>query len=214
MQVRDRVRELRRVKASELQPSNKNWRVHPDRQKNALRGALAEIGFADAVLARELPDGSLQLIDGHLRAETLPDMEIPVLVLDLDEAEADKLLLVKDPLAAMATADAAKLDALLRDINTSNADLAGLIADVARGSNLYKTPEPINPQDEWQGMPEYTHEDLTSAFRCIVHFANETDKHQFEELVEQRVPDNTKAIWYPKQERQVVRDKKVVSDEP
>ena len=33
----------------------------------AVRGVLAEIGYADALLARELPDGSLQLIDGHLR---------------------------------------------------------------------------------------------------------------------------------------------------
>ena len=35
----------------------------------------------------------------------MPDEEVPVLILDLDEAEADKLLLSLDPLAAMATAD-------------------------------------------------------------------------------------------------------------
>jgi len=30
---------------------------------------LAKVGYADAVIARETPDG-LMLIDGHLRAET------------------------------------------------------------------------------------------------------------------------------------------------
>ena len=58
----------------------------------ALRALLTEIGYADALIARELPDGQLQLIDGHLRAETTPDEQVPVLVLDVTEEEADKLL--------------------------------------------------------------------------------------------------------------------------
>ena len=37
-----------------------------------MRGVLADIGWADAVLARETPDG-LMLIDGHLRAEVAPE---------------------------------------------------------------------------------------------------------------------------------------------
>src|SRR5215831_69102 len=99
MQIRDRIKELRRVRAGDLKPHPKNWRVHPDAQKNALRGLLAEIGYADTLLTRELPDGSLQLIDGHLRAETTPDSQVPVLVTDLTEEEAEKVLLTLDPLA-------------------------------------------------------------------------------------------------------------------
>ena len=84
MEIRDRVVELRRVRARDLLPNPKNWRRHPKVQADALRGLLDEIGIADALLARELPDGRLQLIDGHLRAETMPDEEVPVLILDLD----------------------------------------------------------------------------------------------------------------------------------
>src|SRR5215469_11993520 len=101
MQFRDRIKELRRVRAGDLKPHPKNWRVHPEAQKNALRGLLAEIGYADTLLTRELPDGSLQLIDGHLRAETTPDSIVPVLVTDLSEEEAEKVLLTLDPLEAM-----------------------------------------------------------------------------------------------------------------
>src|SRR5579864_6744989 len=97
MEIRDRVVELRRVRARDLLPNPKNWRRHPKVQADALRGLLDEIGIADALLARELPDGRLQLIDGHLRAETMPDEEVPVLILDLNEAEADKLLLSLRP---------------------------------------------------------------------------------------------------------------------
>ena len=93
------------MKASELFASPRNWRTHPKAQQDALRGVLAEVGYADALLARELPDGGLELIDGHLRAETTPDQEVPVLVLDVDQDEANKLLTVLDPMAAMAEAN-------------------------------------------------------------------------------------------------------------
>jgi hypothetical protein len=33
IEIRDRIRELRRVPASELIPNLKNWRRHPDKQK-------------------------------------------------------------------------------------------------------------------------------------------------------------------------------------
>ncbi len=81
MKIRDRIKDFRRIKASELVPNPKNWRRHPKEQTAALKGLLAEIGYADALLARELPDGRLMTIDGHLRAETTPGMEVPVLVL-------------------------------------------------------------------------------------------------------------------------------------
>ena len=52
----------------------------PKAQTEALHGLLAEVGYADALLAYELPGGKLMLIDGHLRAETTPHMMVPVLV--------------------------------------------------------------------------------------------------------------------------------------
>jgi DNA modification methylase len=113
-----------------LLPNPKNWRRHPRAQADALRGILAEVGFADALLARETPKG-LMLIDGHLRAETTPDMEVPVLILDLSEAESDKLLLVLDPLAGMAEADKASVDALLATVHTESQAIASLLERIA-----------------------------------------------------------------------------------
>ena len=122
---------LRRVKASDLIPNPKNWRKHPKAQADALRGVLAEVGYADALLARQLPDGGLMLVDGHLRAETTPDAEVPVLVLDVTEAEADKILLTLDPLAAMAEADAYALSSLLADFETDSEAVKKMLADLS-----------------------------------------------------------------------------------
>lgn len=145
MQIKDRIKELRRVKASELLPNPKNWRTHPVNQKNALKAVLAEVGYADAVLAYET-SGGLMLVDGHLRAETTPDNIIPVLVLDITEEEADKLLATIDPLAAMAEIDAMQLDGLLRNINTGSEELQEMFAKLADDAGLYKVDDVAAPE--------------------------------------------------------------------
>ena len=120
---RDRIKKFRRVQASDLVPNPKNWRIHTDAQRAAYRGLVAELGFAGAELVRELPDGRLMLIDGHMRAEEHGGEPLPVLVTDLTEDEADVLLASFDPLAAMAGANQQKLDELLASASSDALDL-------------------------------------------------------------------------------------------
>jgi hypothetical protein len=95
-----------------------------------MKGILTEVGYADAVLARETPDG-LVLIDGHLRCESTPEAIVPVLVLDVSESEADLLLASFDPLSSMATTDQNKLNDLLVTLKPSSEALAQMLADLA-----------------------------------------------------------------------------------
>src|SRR6202040_1597624 len=94
----NRIKGHRRVRAGDLVPHEWNYRLHPDAQKGALQALYQEVGFARSLLAYELPDGRLKLIDGHLRREIDPDMEVEVEVLDVNEQEARELLLSIDPL--------------------------------------------------------------------------------------------------------------------
>jgi DNA modification methylase len=135
MKLRDRIKELRRVKASAILPNPANWRTHPKSQQDAMRGILAEVGIADALLVRETPAG-LQLIDGHLRADVAPDSEWPVLVLDVDDKEAAKLLATVDPLAAMAETDPEKLTQLLHEIDVESEALQQMLAALADEAGL------------------------------------------------------------------------------
>ena len=147
MKIRDRIRELRRVRASELMPHPKNWRVHPKDQARALRALLSEVGYADALIARELPNGRLQLIDGHLRAETTPDDLVPVLVVDVTEEEAEKILLTLDPLAAMAQADEERMQELLAKLQFESPALEPLLERMA-GEQAWQAiglPEIVDP---------------------------------------------------------------------
>lgn len=141
--MRNRVLELRQVKASELLENPKNWRTHPTKQKAALRGLMSEVGIAGAVIARQLPDGRLMLVDGHLRKETLGDQDVPVLVLDVDEAEADKLLATLDPLAAMAGRSDDQLRELLKSVTTQDAALSKMLERMRAVGVRAETPDEL-----------------------------------------------------------------------
>ncbi len=132
MSLRDRIVGLERVRADQLVPHSLNWRNHPKQQRAALEGILREVGIAGAVLARRLPDGRLQLIDGHLRRETMPETELPVLVTDLTEEEANMVLATYDPIGAMATRDDEALRQLLASLSSSDPGLNGLLEKLGK----------------------------------------------------------------------------------
>jgi hypothetical protein len=97
------------------------------------------------VLARETPEGGLMLIDGHLRTETLHNAEIPVLVLDVTEEEADKILATFDPLGAMAESDADALRALLEEVETGSQELADMLTALAEDAGVFNAAEAMAP---------------------------------------------------------------------
>jgi hypothetical protein len=100
--IRNRIKGHRRIRAGDLVPHEWNFRLHPEQQRAALQALYVEVGFARSLLAYELPDGRLKLLDGHLRRDLDPDMEVDVEILDVTDDEARMLLLSIDPLAALA----------------------------------------------------------------------------------------------------------------
>jgi hypothetical protein len=170
MNCRDRIQQLRRVPANQLRSNPRNWRRHPPHQRDVLQGLLAEIGYAGALLARELPDGTLELIDGHLRAETTPDMDVPVLVVDLDETEAVKLLALYDPSSALAGADKDVLATFLPDIQTQSEAVRVLLDQMLDADD--EPPE--------QSTPEL---DVPETFQVVVECRDEAEQQSlFERL--------------------------------
>jgi len=159
--IQDRIVELRRVPASELLANPKNWRKHPKAQRDAMSSLLKEIGYADALLARETEEG-LMLIDGHLRKETTPDQEVPVLIVDLEDNEADMLLAAHDPIAAMAQTDRDALETILLNTETDDEGVKKFFDRLANNNSIclgegavddgeLPTPEEavVKPGDLW-----------------------------------------------------------------
>ena len=129
-----------------------NWRIHPAAQQNALSGVLKEVGLVQNVVANRTTG---HLVDGHLRVmlamrENQP--VVPVTWVELSEEEEHLILASLDPLAAMATADAGALDALLSSVNSGEAAVQAMLADLATHSGLYdpgETPHLDDLEDEY-----------------------------------------------------------------
>ena len=56
---------------------------------------------------------------------------------------------------------------------------------------------PPDWEEHWQGMPEYSQEDLSQFKTLIVHFASQEDMAAFAKLVGQRITFRTQSLWYP-----------------
>jgi DNA modification methylase len=151
--TRDRVKELIRVKASELRANASNWRAHGDQQKAAMRGILDEVGFVSGLIAFRDKRGKLTLIDGHLRKEISGDELVPVQVVDLTEAEAKKILATFDPIGAMATSNAEALESLLAGVKTDSEGVAAMLAELMAQANAAK-PTPLVHEDEVPEPPK------------------------------------------------------------
>lgn len=66
-----------------------------------MQSLLETTGFADAVIGRRVGD-KIELLDGHMRADLAGSQKIPVMIVDLNDEEAELFLLTFDPVAAMA----------------------------------------------------------------------------------------------------------------
>ena len=150
MNTRNRIVDHRRIRAGDLIPHELNWRVHPPGQREALRAIYREVGFARSLLAYQLADGRLQLIDGHLRGLD-PDMLVDVEVLDVTPDEARKLLLSMDSLAGLAETNMEAAKALRRQAACDSPALAALWDSVAASAeatqkSLQEAQGPLAPQ--------------------------------------------------------------------
>jgi hypothetical protein len=50
---------------------------------------------------------------------------------------------------------------------------------------------------EWEGMPEFHQEDLTSKRKIFIHFRNEDDVQEFAKLINQTITPKQKSLWFP-----------------
>lgn len=171
MKFRDRIKDFRRIKASDLITNTKNWRLHPASQSNALRTMLEEIGFAAACLVRETENEKYELIDGHLRAGVAGDELVPCLILDVTEEEADKLLATFDSINSMADTDRQALKDLIDSINSKNEGMSSVLSIIERDQKLIKELTNKEQKPECEISPElFERQDY-----LLITFDNEMD---------------------------------------
>ncbi len=171
--IRNRIKGHRQVRAGDLVPHEWNYRLHPGGQREALRALYREVGFARSLLAYELPDGRLKLIDGHLRRAIDPDMEVEIEVLDVTEEEARELLLRIDPLVALAQTQEQLYERLREQTPTAEPELEAMWAEAAREGMEALAREPIGQEVAAQYMVLVMCEDEGQQLELLGRFAAE-----------------------------------------
>lgn len=131
-----------------------NWRIHPKHQTDALAGVLRDVGIVQNIIVNRRTG---YVVDGHARvALALRDGQasLPVTYVDLSEAEEAEILTTLDPISAMAAAEAAKLEELLREVSTGEAAVQAMLDGLAQQHGIVPGIEPGGGGDEFDATPD------------------------------------------------------------
>lgn len=131
------------VPPGDLVAHDKNWRSHPDAQKQSLQGAIDDIGYIRSVTVNKR---SGRILDGHLRVKLALETgqeTIPVEYVDLTEAEEALALASIDPLAALAEANRDRLAELLQEVRAKSPALTDMLTDLAKKQGVMANPKEV-----------------------------------------------------------------------
>src|ERR1035438_7565684 len=140
----------------QLLANEKNWRIHPKSQQDALKGALSRVGIVQNVIVNRR---SGKMIDGHLRAQMAISENqptVPITYVDLSDEEEALILATIDPVTGMAGTDQELLDSLISDIRLSDLgmDLGMGLNDLLNSLSPDPSLAAAEGEDEVPAVPE------------------------------------------------------------
>ncbi len=192
------------------------WVDNPRKNERAAKKIARLIeahGFGQPVTVRE-EDGVVYKGNTRIKAARLLGLdEIPIMRRSYPDVEAAKRDALADNRAQeMAQWDEDALAEMFQE--REEVDLERLAAETGfeeveiEGLRSGVDVSSIDPNEEWNGMPDYDHEDQTSFRRIIVHFKDQADIDRFSKLVRQKFTPKTRSIWYPKATIGTIADKR------
>jgi len=209
---------LEYLPVSELIPYTKNPRKN-DAAVERIANLIKEYGFKKPILVDE-KNNKNEIIAGHtrLKAALLLGLEkVPVIFADDLSPEQVKAFRIADNKSSewaewdisLLTEEISDLSETGFDIDLtgfSDIEISNLLPDYNDNSSpdhsIYGGGVPVNdPMGEWNGMPEFHNPDAMGVKQIIVHFETWDDVREFAELVEQKITEKTKYIWFPKADK-------------
>jgi hypothetical protein len=112
-----------------LRPHAANFRLHPAVQREATASSLDLVGFVDSIVVSRRTN---TILNGHLRVELAIEAGIPtvpVVFVDVDQADEALIVATFDRLGALAPVDGSKLHELLSEAAPLHGSVQGLLDD-------------------------------------------------------------------------------------
>ena len=192
----------------------KNYRQHPPEQIAHLIKSIKANGFYKNVVVST----DNVILAGHgvvkaarkMKADKVPVIKMPF---DSEDPRALKVVAGDNEIGRLGMVDNDGLAKMLSSIQEMD-DLLGTGFDEQSLADLLRQINPdeeigdeIDVMAEWVGMPEYENEDMSAVRQIIVSFQNEDDIQAFAKLTGNKITDKTKTIWYPRRDKEVLKDK-------
>lgn len=114
----------------------RNVRIHGRAQQQVMTSLLDDVGLVQAVIVNRRTGA---LVDGHMRVQLAlrsGQAKIPVVYVDLSEAEELKVLATFDPVGDLAGIDAEALEDLLGEVQVSDAAVMQMLGELASSAGL------------------------------------------------------------------------------
>ena len=172
--------------ASQFSPNPRNPRTHPEKQRRAIAGSLARLGWIQGVI-ENITTGNL--IDGHERIwqalERGKETEVPFIQVELSEEEEKIALAALDYTARMAEYDAVSLSDLIKEIDVKgiNPGIQEMFRDMADAFNAEIKEQDFSDFDkELEDLGEIQDSDIRVVVpakfktQVIEYLANEEEK--------------------------------------
>ena len=205
---------IQEIEIDKLIPYHNNPRKNQDIDKVA--SSINEYGFQQPIVV----DKNMVVIVGHTRllgAQKLGLKKVPVVIADLSEAKAKAYRIADNRISEDAGWDydllKLEIDALkeinfnIEELGFEEQELETIIFQPDHNSRDW-----LDTEEHWQDMPSFEHEDQSPYKSLTVNFVNKESMDKFFQLIKQDYTDKTKYIWYPKIEKNVIKDKKYVSE--
>ena len=180
----------------DLKPATYNPRQISTKQYKDLKESIKKFGLVDPIIVNK--DNTV--VGGHQRlkiCKELKHIEIDCVVLDLSKEEERELNIRLNK-------NTGTFDI---DILANEFDIDQLVDWGFKHIELGLNIDKIDYDKEWDGMPEFKQDDKMPYRQIIISFDNEDDIENFSTLLNQSITDKTKSLWYPKKEKNILKDK-------
>lgn len=223
-----------RIKLSDLIDDPANANRGTERGQYMLDASIAQVGAARGIVI----DKEGRIIAGNKTRQAMMDAGIDEAVVvetdgkqlvvtqraDMDLADNDPNNLARKYAYYDNRTSEVSLDwdpeQILADINSGldfkamfrDDELVELVNQVGEALEARQTAN--DPNQEWRGMPEFENKDAFGAVATLkVHFASQEALREFSNLIGQNVNDHTPYIWFPRQQKENLKQYQVI-DEP
>lgn len=205
--------EIIELKLSEIKPYEKNPRQKRDIEKVAQ--SIKEFGWQQPIVV----DKGNVIVVGHSRyeaAKMLGHEKVPIVIADISPQKAKAYRIADNKTNQYSDWDFTKLHKELGELLDENYDLSNLGFEEAELESIITFDRGdgdwLDTKKEWEGMPEFEHDDLSPYMAIRVNFVNKEAVEKFFQLIRQDYTEKTKYIWFPRIEKNVLKDKGYVTE--